>query len=320
MSETPGKLERRARALLRAYPADYRDGRAEEIIGTLLEAAPPGRSFPAAREAWSLIAGGRHARADRNRRPGVGDSLRLALLLGISIYVSFSAAANWTWMSLSPGDERAWLLGTNALALAAALAPWLGRRAAVTALAIPAGVLAAYQDLRDENLSLVHNTVAMLSLAEFLIIMAALVTLSGGPVRLPRSWLWLPCAFPLAVAAGRLMSAWHLPGPGGPSSSHAQALLLGALLLLTAIVICWLVTDPRPAFALGLAALLDVVLATLNVLPFDNPLMPGRAVFFLSQLEFFLTEFAVVLPVLLPAAWLLLRRQKTPGSHPFPGP
>ncbi len=70
MSQAPGKLERRARALLRAYPADYRHGRAEEIIGTLLEAAPLGQSFPTAPEAWSLIAGGRHARAARNRRPG----------------------------------------------------------------------------------------------------------------------------------------------------------------------------------------------------------------------------------------------------------
>ena len=89
MSQTPSKLERRARALLRAYPAEYRHGRAEEIIGTLLEAAPPGRSYPAAREAWSLVAGGRHARAARNRRLGVKANVRLALLLAISLYLSF---------------------------------------------------------------------------------------------------------------------------------------------------------------------------------------------------------------------------------------
>jgi hypothetical protein len=39
------RLERRARTLLRAYPADYRRDRAEELIGTLLEATPAGRSF-----------------------------------------------------------------------------------------------------------------------------------------------------------------------------------------------------------------------------------------------------------------------------------
>jgi len=45
------KLERRARALLRAYPAEYRRERGEEIIGTLLEAAPwrPVRRGPTAR-------------------------------------------------------------------------------------------------------------------------------------------------------------------------------------------------------------------------------------------------------------------------------
>src|SRR6201986_611041 len=70
VSQTPGKLERRARALLRAYPAEYRHGGTKEVLGPLLEGAPPGRSFPPAREAWSLNAGGRHARATRNHRPG----------------------------------------------------------------------------------------------------------------------------------------------------------------------------------------------------------------------------------------------------------
>ena len=42
--------------------------------------------------------------------------------------------------------------------------------------------------------------------------------------------------------------------------------------------------------------------------------------FLIPNLEFFLIVFAVVLPVLLPAAWLLLRRQKTPTTYPYPGP
>jgi hypothetical protein len=311
VSETPGKLERRARALLRAYPAEYRHGRAEEIIGTLLEAAPPGRSFPPAREAWSLIAGGRHARADGNRRPGVRVNLRLALLLGISIYVSFSTAAPWIWTIFYPRDWWTWLLEMNPLALAAALAPWLGRRAATTALAVPAGVLAAYGYLIG-----IRNTVTIITLAEFLIIMAALVALSGGPVRLPRSWLWLPCAFPLAVAAGRLLLAGRVLTP----PRLGNDLMLGTLWLLAVVVVCWLVTDARPAFALCIAVLLESVLTILVDLAFDNPLTPGQLGFFLSQLEFFLLVFTIVLPVLLPATWLLLRRQKTPGAHPFPEP
>jgi hypothetical protein len=37
-------------------------------------------------------------------------------------------------------------------------------------------------------------------------------------------------------------------------------------------------------------------------------------------LEFLLIQFAIILPVLLPTAWLLLRRQKAPSPHPFPEP
>jgi hypothetical protein len=304
VSQTPGKLERRARALLRAYPADYRHGRAEEIIGTLLEAAPPSRSFPTAREAWSLIAGGRHARAARNRRPGVKANLRLALLLGISMYLSsyfvlFAGSA----LGFIPGGRASWLTDTTlAAGLAVALAPWLGSRAAATALAVPAGALVAYGVLSGN-----HGAGPTISVAELLIVMAALAALSGGPVRLPRSWLWLPGAFPLAAVAGRLVSAWHAFGP-----NLEDFLVLGALVLLAVAVVCWLVTDARPAFALCLAVLLWVVTAALPQLAYGGYLY--------ATLEVALVQFAAVLPVLLPAAWLLLRRQKAPGPRPHPEP
>ncbi|HUA40977.1 MAG TPA: hypothetical protein VMA32_05410 [Streptosporangiaceae bacterium] len=51
-------LERHCQLLLRVYPAEYRDVRGEEIIGTLLEATPPGRSWPRLRDIWGLIFGG----------------------------------------------------------------------------------------------------------------------------------------------------------------------------------------------------------------------------------------------------------------------
>jgi hypothetical protein len=308
VSQTPGKLERRARTLLRAYPADYRHGRAEEIIGTLLEAAPPGRSFPTAREAWSLLAGGRHARATRNHRPGAKANLRLALLLGISIYlgVYFGLGLAGSVLGFFPGQS--WLTNTTlALGTAMALAPWLGSRTAVTALAIPAGALVAYGDLRGD-----HAGAATMSVAELLIVMAALAALSGGPVRLPRSWLWLPCAFPLALAAERLLSLLHVLGLG-PGPDLLDYPEVGALVLLAVVVICWLVTDPRPAFALCLAVLLQVVMMTLPELVYGDP-------FLIPDLKFLLIMFAIVLPVLLPAAWLLLRRQKAPSPRPYPGP
>jgi hypothetical protein len=42
--------------------------------------------------------------------------------------------------------------------------------------------------------------------------------------------------------------------------------------------------------------------------------------FLIAQLKALLVLFAIVLPILLPAAWLLLRRQKTPSPRPYPGP
>ena len=144
--------------------------------------------------------------------------------------------------------------------------------------------------------------------AEYRDVMAALAALSRGPVRLPRSWLWLPGAFPLALAAGRLLSPRRAFTP-----ALEDSLVLGALVLVTVVVVCWLVTDARPAFALCVAVLLWVVTTTLAELAFGD-------FFLIARLEASLIVFAVVLPVLLPAAWLLLRRQKTPAPHPHPEP
>ena len=55
-------LERRCRWLLRAYPAWYRRDRAGEMLGTLLEASPPGRRWPSFRDARALVTGGLRVR------------------------------------------------------------------------------------------------------------------------------------------------------------------------------------------------------------------------------------------------------------------
>ena len=317
MSETPGKLERRARALLRASPADYRDGRAEEMIGTLLEAAPPGRSFPPVREAWSLILGGRHARAARNRRPGVKANLRLALLLGISTYLGFVYSLMFAILAWeAPGGGASWLTNAEVAAgAAAALAPWLGSRAATTALAVLAGTFYAYDTYL--KLSAAHgyatmapyaNVTITMTLLYWLVVLAALAALSGGPARLPRSWLWVPCAFPLALVAGRLLHRLlNLPR----ATLDTDSLVLGALVLLAVVVACWLATDPRPAFALCLAYLIYIAVATLPEFLYGDTygLLIRSAVI-----------CAVVLPVMAPATWLLLRRQKAPGPRPHPEP
>jgi hypothetical protein len=55
-------LERHCGWLLRAYPLWYRRERAGEMLGTLLEASPPGRRWPSFRDARSLIIGGLRVR------------------------------------------------------------------------------------------------------------------------------------------------------------------------------------------------------------------------------------------------------------------
>jgi hypothetical protein len=52
------QYERRCLTLLRAYPPRYRATRGEELIGTLLDAATPGREVPSIRESWDVIRGG----------------------------------------------------------------------------------------------------------------------------------------------------------------------------------------------------------------------------------------------------------------------
>jgi hypothetical protein len=305
MSHSRTKLERRARVLLHAYPAQYRRDRAEEIIDTLLEAAPAGRSFPSARDAWSLLAGGRHAHAARNRSLSAKANLRLALLLGLSIFLSSSTSEFI--------DQPLWLVvAAVALITAAALAPWLGSRTATTVLVIPAGALLAYRLLTPYPLSATHplsaamNSAILAQFALLLIAMGALIALSGGPTRLPRSWSWLPCAVPAGVtvgAHGSMVKAFYLSDD--------------AWLLLAAVVVCWLVVDARPAFSLWIAQLLTVLLGNLFQFSLFLTHIEGRDMV-LNTLKIPLLQLAFTAPIMLPAFWLL-RRQIASRPRPLPG-
>jgi hypothetical protein len=58
----PSALERRYRRLLAWYPAGYRSTYADEMLGVLMAAAPPGRHRPGVAESLNLIASGVRAR------------------------------------------------------------------------------------------------------------------------------------------------------------------------------------------------------------------------------------------------------------------
>jgi hypothetical protein len=322
MSQPPAiKLERRARMLLRAYPADYRRDRADEVIGTLLEATPDGRSVPSARDARALIAGGVRARAARNRRLSTTTNLRLALLLGLSIFLSFNV--NWVLATWEVGYDRfSWLAITaGLLSVAVALAPWLGRRTVTTAIAAPAAAVLAFQVHSESHwIPFQERPEFEAWLAVLLIAMVALAALSGGPARLPRSWLCLP-SVPLAgIAVGDLLRLWARPN--GSEAAYLHEFLLTtmdipeyAILLLAAVVACWVVTDVRPAFALVAAALLTSLLWDLQNLAL-NPF--GRVSTEEAALLVVLPT-AIGLPVVLALAWLL-RRQAAARLGPLPRP
>ncbi|WP_329249874.1 hypothetical protein OG417_03980 [Actinoallomurus sp. NBC_01490] len=54
--------ERRCLTLLRAYPPRYRAARGNELLGTLLDVATPGRETPSIRESWDVVRGGLRTR------------------------------------------------------------------------------------------------------------------------------------------------------------------------------------------------------------------------------------------------------------------
>jgi hypothetical protein len=74
-------IERRYQRLLRAYPRWYREQRGDEMLGTLMAAAPSGQ-WPSLRDSRALIIGGIRVRAGQDQRLGTRANLRLAALLG----------------------------------------------------------------------------------------------------------------------------------------------------------------------------------------------------------------------------------------------
>lgn len=253
-----GRLERRARWLLRAYPADYRADRAEEIIGTLLEATPPGRDWPSSREAASLIAAGLGVRRAANLRQGLAASLRQTAVAGAAVYLVQLPALELgavAWAARRGNlpflfDFHEWLyyvLGCLTLALLAAA--WSGRRGLAAVTTVAAVVTAVSFLLIRQEWDL------MVVLADFVgppaVVFLALARRAQRP---PASLLWLP-ALALGAAVGDSLVG-SVPAFFGPVTARTTLLFpyvtvfsLVALL----VAICWLATDVRPLASLVLA-------------------------------------------------------------------
>jgi hypothetical protein len=233
-------LEARTRLLLRAYPPAYRADRGEEIIGTLLEASAPGRSWPAPREARSLVAAGLRVRAAANRQQPAVTSLRLTLLLAAVLWLSWDPYGLLWFLDVSPRGEALSLLA-GLLVAATVAAPWFAPSGVTVLLAAgTAAALGLAYDHVDQPPSLVYlapHVIPPLALA---------IAAAAGPARPPRAWLWLPGAL---LTASVLLYAQHMVISTLASSIIGFAgggIAYGIL----AATVLWLAVDVRPAIAL----------------------------------------------------------------------
>jgi uncharacterized protein (TIGR03382 family) len=252
------RLERRARWLLRAYPAAYRADRGEEIIGTLLETVPPGRGWPPSREAVLLVAAGLRARRAANLRQGLAASVRQVAVAGAAMYLVQLPALGLgavLW-SARRGHlqylfwDYGWLFyALGVLALVILAAGWSGRRGLVAAGAAAAVVAAASSTVINQDWH------PMVVLADFV----------GPPVvvfllfarrteRPPLSLLWLP-GLALGVAmAGSLANTYPALFAAVTAGTTLLSPYTTGLSLVTVLVaVCWLATDVRPLASLVFA-------------------------------------------------------------------
>ncbi|MFG1886546.1 hypothetical protein ACGFIR_01575 [Micromonospora sp. NPDC049051] len=105
MPTTGDRLARRYRRLLFCHPRAYRRARADEMVGVLLDAAPPGRTRPTPREAANLIRHGLRCRLGRpaSRTVGVWATLT-AVSCGLFTAALATRAA---WETSAPLPDRA---------------------------------------------------------------------------------------------------------------------------------------------------------------------------------------------------------------------
>jgi hypothetical protein len=274
-------LERRGRWLLRAYPAQYRRERGEEILGTLLETTPAGRAWPRARDIRGLAVGGLRARAAVNRRLSTAANLRIAVMAGISLYLILIATEYiGTWV-IDPGSLRyQWPFITAGLILVlAVLLAWIAPRM-VAALFVLAAAVAIYIVGRHDLP--VRHWIALL------VSVAAVVLLAPRSERQPRKWLMFIGAFAASVAWVILSSRY------GWASTPLQA---APLLTLCLVSVAWLAIDARLTAAI--ATLVLTFYAEAAVQFFNAGALPYM--------------FAIVAIAALPV-WLL-QRQSAPRAR-----
>jgi hypothetical protein len=230
--------ERRCRRLLRAYPADYRAERGDEIIDTLIEAHPD-RTRPTVRDAVALVAGGLRVRATENRRLPLRTNLRLAVLFGATAVLVMPEVWFVSSLLFDHGYRHAavFMVGALIAIAVAVVSAWLGQTR-WTVVAGVVGVLAlAIEPARDAPEFQANAYVSQLPLAVALV---AVVLLARPTPRPHRAWLWflVPFAGPEVL----------------PYSWTERIAPLAAVIVIGTLVVAffWIAIDVRPAVGFAL--------------------------------------------------------------------
>ena len=85
------ELERRYRILLLAYPAHYRAERGDEILGTYLETATPGRRWPSLADVRDALGGGLRQHLRAVKATALSSAVPVAAMLAMSAAVTLAA-------------------------------------------------------------------------------------------------------------------------------------------------------------------------------------------------------------------------------------
>jgi hypothetical protein len=251
-------LERRCRLLLLAYPARYRRARAEEMLGTLLEATPDDHRWPAWHEGRALAVGGLRVRSGLDQRLTIAANLRLAVVLGLALMLLRIAAADLAEVVIF---WRHWYV--DGADTGYAMACWVLTVAVLAALFVAPPRIVAAMAVVTAGLWFwgysLHGQGVLASLV--LLVLAVAV---HGQGRLPRIWLWLAAALLLP----QLLLAFGMLG-----STYLAGVLAAVIFwIILGCVALWIVVDPRPAIAI--AAFVGCLLAGLPA-PFPLAVQPA---------------------------------------------
>jgi hypothetical protein len=225
------------RLALLAYPPEYRRERGAEILSTLDEMAPEGRTL---RETCALVAGGLRTRAGtaggRAAAGTIGDGLRIGAVMIVGGYALMLGL--YAWQERHHAQPQHVLVA--AMWLTVALLVFIGWRSAPGAVLLAAAITFAWQ---------IHDGVAGSILLFDGAFMAGLALPAAGALWLagrssrsrPVSPLWL-----LAVVPQMLILTGAVDTPYGV---YLSSVLVAISLPLVALALVISPADPRPAIA-----------------------------------------------------------------------